>query len=207
MGKKTKSKLRQKQNEDKTTLEQNDYDVPDRRTDLNINADVNSKKTKSKLRQNQNDEKTTPKQYDYDVPDRRTGLNAWKELKVINGSRDWRFVAIDVPLDELKEMKRERISKLIYPLRTILDDSIGCATWFAARGRGWRVVEEGVMGTSLEEKMNGMRVEGVNGTRVEEEMNRARVEEGRMNGMRVEEERMNGTRVEEGMNRMRVEEE
>ena len=73
---------------------------------------------------------------DYDVPDRRTGLNAWRELKMINPRRNWRFVAIDVPFDELTRLKKERVSKLIHPLRTILDDSIGCATWFAARGRG-----------------------------------------------------------------------
>ena len=80
---------------------------------------------------------------DYDVPDRRTGLNAWRELKSINSNRLWRFVVIDVPFDELTRMKRERISKLIYPLRTILDDSIGCATWFSARGRGNLVGNEG----------------------------------------------------------------
>ena len=99
-------------------------------------ADLKTKKTKQK-KQNQTDEKS-----DYDVPDRRTGLNGWTELKAINGRREWRFVAIDVPLEELMEAKRDRISKLIYPLRTILDDSIGCATWFAARGWGKLVGED-----------------------------------------------------------------
>ncbi len=28
------------------------------------------------------------------------------------------------------------MSQLIYPLCTVLDDSIGCALWFGARGRG-----------------------------------------------------------------------
>ena len=32
---------------------------------------------------------------------------------------------------------------LIYPLHTILDDSIGCAIWFAARGRGLVTNETG----------------------------------------------------------------
>lgn len=30
----------------------------------------------------------------------------------------------------------KRVSQLIYPLCTVLDDSIGCALWFGARGRG-----------------------------------------------------------------------
>ena len=32
--------------------------------------------------------------------------------------------------------RRERVSHLVYPLCTVLDDSIGCALWFAARGEG-----------------------------------------------------------------------
>ena len=32
--------------------------------------------------------------------------------------------------------RTQHISHLIYPLNTVLDDSIGCALWFAARGNG-----------------------------------------------------------------------
>lgn len=32
--------------------------------------------------------------------------------------------------------RKERVSQLIFPLCTVLDDSIGCAFWFAARGQG-----------------------------------------------------------------------
>ena len=32
--------------------------------------------------------------------------------------------------------RKERVSHLIFPLCTVLDDSIGCAFWFAARGQG-----------------------------------------------------------------------
>lgn len=32
--------------------------------------------------------------------------------------------------------RKSRISNLVYPLTTVLDDSIGCAIWFAARGIG-----------------------------------------------------------------------
>ena len=30
----------------------------------------------------------------------------------------------------------QHIRPLLYPLETVLDDSIGCAVWFAARGHG-----------------------------------------------------------------------
>ena len=32
--------------------------------------------------------------------------------------------------------RSEHIQYLVYPLNTVLDDSIGCAVWFAARGQG-----------------------------------------------------------------------
>ena len=39
----------------------------------------------------------------------------------------------------LEELRREReavIKHLLYPHQSVLDDSIGCALWFASRGRG-----------------------------------------------------------------------
>lgn len=39
-------------------------------------------------------------------------------------------------LDELLEMRKSKIAALIHPASTVLDDSIGCAQWFAARGQG-----------------------------------------------------------------------
>ena len=106
-------------------------------------ANVKTKKINGKIKNETESQRT----YDYDVPDRRTGLNAWRELKALNGSREWRFVAIDVPFEELTRWKKDRISKLIYPLRTILDDSIGCATWFAARGKGNLAENDGSLAT------------------------------------------------------------
>ncbi|NXI57086.1 ASND1 protein, partial [Chloroceryle aenea] len=73
----------------------------------------------------------------FDVPDRITGRAGLKELEAINPSRTWNFVEINVTLEELKLMRRERINHLIYPLDTVLDDSIGCAIWFASRGEGF----------------------------------------------------------------------
>ena len=37
--------------------------------------------------------------------------------------------------------RSSHIRHLVYPLETVLDDCIGCAVWFAARGEG--VLENG----------------------------------------------------------------
>ncbi|XP_075009767.1 asparagine synthetase domain-containing protein 1 [Calonectris borealis] len=73
----------------------------------------------------------------FDVPDRITGMAGLKELEAINPSRSWNFVEINVTLEELKKMRQQCINHLIYPLDTVLDDSIGCAIWFASRGEGF----------------------------------------------------------------------
>ncbi|KFQ91326.1 Asparagine synthetase domain-containing protein 1, partial [Nipponia nippon] len=73
----------------------------------------------------------------FDVPDRITGRAGLKELEAINPSRTWNFVEINVTLEELKKMRQQCINHLIYPLDTVLDDSIGCAIWFASRGEGF----------------------------------------------------------------------
>ncbi|XP_033842661.1 asparagine synthetase domain-containing protein 1 [Periophthalmus magnuspinnatus] len=77
----------------------------------------------------------------FDVPDRITGKAGLEELEVLNSKRKWNFVEINIRPEELQETRRERISHLVYPLDTVLDDSIGCAVWFAARGRG--VIRDG----------------------------------------------------------------
>ncbi|KAE8580122.1 hypothetical protein XENTR_v10024314 [Xenopus tropicalis] len=72
----------------------------------------------------------------FDVPDRITGRSGFEELKALNPSRTWNFVEINVTLQELQEMRQHRICYLVRPLSTVLDDSIGCAVWFASRGIG-----------------------------------------------------------------------
>lgn len=79
----------------------------------------------------------------FDVPDRLTGRAGLEELRRLNPGRRWNFVEIDVTLEELQEMRRERIRHLVHPLDTVLDDSIGCAVWFAARGAGVVMGEDG----------------------------------------------------------------
>ncbi|XP_004701783.1 asparagine synthetase domain-containing protein 1 [Echinops telfairi] len=73
----------------------------------------------------------------FNVPDRVTGRAGLKELQAINPSRIWNFVEINVSLEELQKLRRARICQLIQPLDTVLDDSIGCAVWFASRGIGY----------------------------------------------------------------------
>lgn len=79
----------------------------------------------------------------FDVPDRITGRAGLQELRRLNGERKWNFVEIDVVQEELQKMRGERISQLVHPLETVLDDSIGCAVWFAARGEGAVTGEDG----------------------------------------------------------------
>ncbi|KAM3861740.1 asparagine synthetase domain-containing protein 1 [Diretmus argenteus] len=73
----------------------------------------------------------------FDVPDRITGKAGLKELQDLNPERRWNFVEINVTQEELQKMRQECISHLVHPLDTVLDDSIGCAVWFAARGAGF----------------------------------------------------------------------
>lgn len=78
----------------------------------------------------------------FDVPDRITGRAGLQELRVLNCERKWNFVEIDITQDELQKMREEHIRHLVHPLETVLDDSIGCAVWFAARGKGVVVDED-----------------------------------------------------------------
>ncbi|XP_052048245.1 asparagine synthetase domain-containing protein 1 [Apodemus sylvaticus] len=81
---------------------------------------------------------------DAEVPDRVTGKAGLKELQSVNPSRTWNFVEINVSLEELQKLRRARICHLVQPSDTVLDDSIGCAVWFASRGIGWLVTQDAV---------------------------------------------------------------
>ncbi|XP_021091221.1 asparagine synthetase domain-containing protein 1 [Mesocricetus auratus] len=81
---------------------------------------------------------------DAEAPDRVTGRAGLKELQSVNPSRTWNFVEINVSLEELQKLRRARICHLVQPLDTVLDDSIGCAVWFASRGVGWLVSQDAV---------------------------------------------------------------
>ncbi|CAF4448686.1 unnamed protein product, partial [Adineta steineri] len=57
-------------------------------------------------------------------------------LTELNPARQWNFVKIDVNVKELQHYRENIIKNVIYPCSTVLDDSIGSALWFAARGNG-----------------------------------------------------------------------
>ena len=67
------------------------------------------------------------------APDRQTGLACLAQL---NPNRRWNFVEIDTCVTELSQVRQDSTEQLIYPLTTVLDDSIGTPLWLAARGRG-----------------------------------------------------------------------
>ena len=68
-------------------------------------------------------------------PDRVTGRKSFAELSETCPSRDWRFVAIDIPYSEVLD-HRSPIVSLMKPHNTEMDLSIGMALYFAARGQG-----------------------------------------------------------------------
>ncbi|XP_063963120.1 uncharacterized protein LOC129271927 [Lytechinus pictus] len=112
----------------------------------NITHQTNSKGRKKK------DPKLPKKSFD--VPDRLTGISGLEELRAISPSRKWNFVEIDVTLEELQAMRSEHLCHLIYPQDTVLDDSIGCAIWFAARGLGRLINPRPHRANCLEESYN-----------------------------------------------------
>ena len=72
----------------------------------------------------------------FNVPDRQTGIIALEELQKAYPERKFNFVMVNVEKSELIKKRNEHIKNLLFPLDTVLDDSIGCAIWFAARGEG-----------------------------------------------------------------------
>lgn len=55
-------------------------------------------------------------------------------FETCNFYRKWEFREINVPKEELKELQETTIADLVFPRQTILDESLGSALWFAARG-------------------------------------------------------------------------
>ncbi|XP_052873050.1 asparagine synthetase domain-containing protein CG17486 [Anopheles cruzii] len=72
---------------------------------------------------------------DWNVPDRLTGHSSLRELQQLRPNRVWNFVGINVSRAELNA-RQKTISNLVYPLQTVLDESLGAALWFASRGAG-----------------------------------------------------------------------
>ena len=69
-------------------------------------------------------------------PDRITGRSSFHEIRLLCPGRKWRFVAINIPYQEVVE-HRSTIVQLMQPHKTEMDLSIAMALYFAARGRGF----------------------------------------------------------------------
>ena len=68
-------------------------------------------------------------------PDRAAALLSFGEMKRRWPNRCWRFIAVDVPYDEVLR-NEQRICRLISPLDSTMDFNIATAFWFASRGQG-----------------------------------------------------------------------
>ncbi|XP_067638318.1 asparagine synthetase domain-containing protein CG17486 isoform X3 [Eurosta solidaginis] len=72
----------------------------------------------------------------WDVPDRISAKTSLVELQKLCPQRRWNYVEVNVSREELRSYLQNHIKHLIYPLNTILDESLGSAFWFASRGKG-----------------------------------------------------------------------
>ncbi|XP_055594407.1 asparagine synthetase domain-containing protein CG17486 [Uranotaenia lowii] len=77
----------------------------------------------------------SPSDINWNVPDRQTGKSTVEELQNLRPNRQWNFVEINITRQTLSDCKR-RITDLVFPLKSVLDESLGSALWFASRGQG-----------------------------------------------------------------------
>ncbi|XP_063673989.1 LOW QUALITY PROTEIN: asparagine synthetase domain-containing protein 1-like [Bolinopsis microptera] len=70
------------------------------------------------------------------TPDRISAIASLQDLQTIAPDRTWNLIKVDVSVEELQRAREHHIRDLLYPHNTVIDDSIGCALWFAARGAG-----------------------------------------------------------------------
>lgn len=50
--------------------------------------------------------------------------------------RKWNLIEVNVTRAELNEALKAKISHLVYPLNSVLDESLGAVLWFGANGHG-----------------------------------------------------------------------
>lgn len=74
---------------------------------------------------------------DYNTPDRLSALASLGELQRLNSQRQWNLIKVNVTRNELNEMLRSKISHLVYPLRSVLDESLGAVLWFGSNANGF----------------------------------------------------------------------
>ena len=68
-------------------------------------------------------------------PDRLAAILSYREMLLRFPEREWRFIAVDVPYEEVLN-KEKRIRNLISPLDSTMDFNIATAFWFAGQGNG-----------------------------------------------------------------------
>ncbi|XP_075155180.1 asparagine synthetase domain-containing protein CG17486 isoform X2 [Haematobia irritans] len=72
----------------------------------------------------------------WDVPDRVSARQSLCSLRSLCPDRIWNFIEVNIGRNRLESELKEKIKHLIFPLNTILDESIGSAFWFASQGKG-----------------------------------------------------------------------
>lgn len=70
------------------------------------------------------------------APDRSRSIEAFKHLRSCYPERCFRLILVDVSREELADCRKKYIARLVAPSFSVLDDSIACVLWFAARGEG-----------------------------------------------------------------------
>ncbi|CAH8669353.1 unnamed protein product [Schistosoma rodhaini] len=72
-----------------------------------------------------------------EAPDRQTALKSYEELCKLSARRKWNLIKVNVNVSEISEARVKHVWPLLLPEHTtVLDDSLGLALWFAARGEG-----------------------------------------------------------------------
>eukprot|EP00300_Choanocystis_sp_HF-7_P012035 c17718_g1_i1.p1 GENE.c17718_g1_i1~~c17718_g1_i1.p1 ORF type:complete len:561 (+),score=80.41 c17718_g1_i1:43-1725(+) len=74
--------------------------------------------------------------------DRALAVRTWQEIRAVAGPRVVNLVLIDVTAD-LLEHHKENVRALLRPSDTVMDFNIGCALYFAAKGVGVRMCNDG----------------------------------------------------------------
>lgn len=77
-----------------------------------------------------------PIDIDYNTPDRLSALASLDELKQLNPQREWNLIEVNVTRNELNDMLQTKICHLVYPLMSVLDESLGAVLWFGSNANG-----------------------------------------------------------------------
>lgn len=71
----------------------------------------------------------------FQSPDRLAAIASYKELEELYPSREWRFICVNVPYDQVTD-RADEIQRILQPCSSQMDFNIGSAFWFLSRGLG-----------------------------------------------------------------------